>query len=64
MEFEDWSHFVNSVQGGVCISGRRCYEELGQAMPGAALHIVLSKKGLKLPDALVKPSLQEAIEAL
>lgn len=64
MEFEDWGHFVNSVQGGVCISGRRCYEELGQAMPGAALHIVLSKKGLKLPDALVKPSLQEAIEAL
>ena len=33
---QDWKHFVESVKGGICISGRRCYEELGQAMPGSS----------------------------
>lgn len=33
---QDWKHFVDSVKGGICISGRRCYEELGQAMPGSS----------------------------
>ncbi|CAK9047014.1 Dihydrofolate reductase [Durusdinium trenchii] len=60
---EDWSHFLAAVKGGTCISGRRCYEELGQAMPGSDLHIVLSKqKDLHCPDAVLRDSLPEAMK--
>ncbi|CAJ1368858.1 unnamed protein product [Effrenium voratum] len=61
---EDSKHFLSAVEGGTCISGRRSYEELGRAIPGAGLHIVLSKQqDLTYPDAMVRPNLGDAMMA-
>ncbi|CAE7155104.1 folA, partial [Symbiodinium pilosum] len=59
---EDFSYFLEAVKGDVCITGRRSYAEFGCAIPSAGLHIVLSKQQLRYPDALVQPSLQEALQ--
>ena len=32
---EDFAYFLESVKGDVCITGRKCYAELGSAIPGS-----------------------------
>ena len=60
---EDWRHLLDSVRGGVMIEGRRCYEELGSAFPGAASTIVLTRdQTRRYSDAHVRHSLAAAID--
>ncbi|CAE7601220.1 folA [Symbiodinium natans] len=58
---EDFAYFLDAVRGDVCITGRKSYAEFGSAIPGAGLHIVLSKQGFACPDAVVQPSLGAAL---
>jgi len=58
---EDFAYFLEAVRGDVCITGRKCYAELGSAIPGSGLHIVLSTQDITYPDAVVRPSLDAAL---
>lgn len=60
---EDWEYLLASVRGGVMICGRRCYEELNHAFPGAATSLVLSRRpDLKYKDATVCNSMRRALD--
>ena len=50
---EDFAYFLEAVRGDVCITGRKCYAELGSAIPGA---------GKMFPNATV-PTMCGEVEA-
>lgn len=58
---EDWDYMLNCTRGGIMIEGRRCYEELGGALPGRKT-IVLSRRLPPLADALTATSLAHALD--
>jgi dihydrofolate reductase len=56
---QDWAWFKESVKGDVLVHGRRCYEELGRALPGTFGTVVVTRTGhvSSFPDAHVARSL-------
>ena len=59
LPWQDWAWFKKSVKGDVLVHGRRCYEELGSALPGTSGTVVVTRTGhvSSFPDALVARSL-------
>ena len=61
IQIQDWKYFVASVKGGICISGRRCYEELGEAMPGSSTLGLSLTRGYKVRRRSADMDLQDAL---
>ena len=57
----DMRYFKNTTWGHPVIMGRKTYASFGKALPGRENLIVTRNKDLRLPDAVVCPSLEEAI---
>ena len=56
----DLKHFKEVTLGKPVIMGRKTYQSIGKALPGR-LNIVLSNQAIKIDDATVVNSLQQAI---
>lgn len=59
---EDFKHFKETTMGHPVIMGRKTFESIGKPLPGRD-NIVISRSAESVhPDAIMAPSLAEAIE--
>lgn len=59
---EDAQYYDDMTRGGIVIYGRRCYEELGHAMPERKTIVLTRNADLEYPDAFTASSMEEALQ--
>jgi dihydrofolate reductase len=59
----DLKHFKTLTMGHPMIMGRKTYESIGKPLPGRTCIIVTNRAGYKVQDAIVVPSIAEALTA-
>ncbi len=59
---EDLKHFKSLTMGHTIIMGRKTYASIGRVLPGRTNVIVSSQTDLRIPDAIVVHTLEDALQ--
>ncbi|MDN5203187.1 dihydrofolate reductase [Fulvivirgaceae bacterium BMA10] len=58
----DMKYFMNKTKGHYVIMGRKTFESLGKPLPGRPTIIITRKKGYKVENCWVVPTIEEAFK--
>lgn len=58
----DLQRFKKLTDGHCIIMGHKCYDSIGKALPNRTNIVVSSNQDLEIPNCIVKPSLQFAVD--
>lgn len=59
---EDTKFFKDKTKGHIIIMGRKTYDSMGKALPNRLNIVITRQKDLKLSDAVVVPTIKDAVE--